>query len=215
MLAFLGDIHGNVGPLVKALDLLKTKPEVTALIQVGDFGFYPNTIERFRFLKSHIPIYAIDGNHEHFPMLVNKTEITEMVPNVFYVPRGTVMELDGRKIGFIGGAASVDKDIRLRQRMAWYPEEVVTEADIKKFDGVDQLDILVTHTPPQSIILRNFDQNNLLWFGLPPTWIDPSAVLLEKLWLRLCSPKLYAGHMHKSVIDGNVRILDIGELCYD
>lgn len=215
MLAFLGDIHGVPNALTWALDKVKKiNPEVTAIIQVGDFGFYPNTLQYFKHINPYIPVFAIDGNHEYYPLLEGITEVTEIVPNIFYVPRGTVMELDGRKIGFCGGASSVDRQIRLKRGLSWYPEEVVTRDDIAKFVGVEKVDILVTHTPPQSIIDKHFSKQNLLNFGLSESWIDPSAVLIEHLWNRFNRPELICGHMHRSIRDKNVTVLNINELCY-
>jgi hypothetical protein len=124
------------------------------------------------------------------------------------------MNLDGRRIGFLGGASSVDKRYRISRNLDWFPEENITREDIEKFDNVDLIDILITHCPPRRIISRNFNPNDLLFFGLPNTWEDPNSILVEQLWDRLGNPKLYSGHMHRSVIDGNARILDINELIF-
>ena len=139
------------------------------------------------------------------------TEVTEVAPNLFYVPRGTVMDVGGIKIGFLGGAASVDKMYRLRQNMHWSEDELITDEDIAKFDDVKSVDMLITHCPPQSVIQEHFDPRMLMYFGLTPQWRDPSADKVEALWERLGKPPLVCGHMHKSVTDGNVRILDINE----
>jgi Icc-related predicted phosphoesterase len=216
MLAFLGDIHGNIEALRWKLNFLKEKfPEVTALIQVGDFGWYRSRIEGFKSINPHIPVYWIDGNHEHFPIIRDLHEVTEVAPNIFYVPRGTVLELDGRKIGFMGGAASVDKEYRLRSGMSWFEDELITDADVAKMDGVDTVDIFVTHTPPQCTIDAHFDPMDLVrYFGLTLEWRDPSAQYVNNLWERFGKPTLICGHMHRSVVDqmGKVRILNIDEL---
>lgn len=213
MIAFVGDIHGNINALVKIIDHLKAQwPSISAIIQVGDFGLYPEKIAHLQRINPFVPIYAIDGNHEYFPLVTQWVKETEIAPNIFYMPRGTVKDIDGRKIGFLGGAASVDKQLRIQYKMGWYPEEVVTQKDISKFDGVDKLDILVTHCPPYQTIIRNFDQRNLLQYGLRPEWVDPSSVLVESLWMRLGRPKLVCGHMHRNVSDNNVLILDINQI---
>lgn len=213
-LAILGDIHGSIKALVHAYDVISKRNDVVAIIQVGDFGFYPKVVQQLQYIRPEIPIYAIKGNHEHHPMLEGLNGVTEMAPNIFYVPNGTVMELDGRKIGFLGGASSVDKKMRIDFRMDWFPEEVITIDDVKKFDDVDSVDILITHTPPHRTIIKHFDPLNLLYWGLPVGWVDPSAVFVEQVWGKLGSPKLFSGHMHKSVVDGNVTILDINEIKY-
>jgi predicted phosphodiesterase len=209
----VGDIHGDSRFLAQVADTIPERhPEVTAIIQVGDFGFYPGLIDDFQRVNSTVPIYAIDGNHEHFPMLTGITEVTEMFPNIFYVPRGTVLEIDGGRVAFCGGAASVDKDIRLRQKMSWFAEEQIQDSDIEKLDDVDSVDLLITHCPPQSVIQKNFDPRMLAMFGLPSSWRDPSADKIETLWERLGYPTLLCGHMHRSVQDRSCRILDINEV---
>lgn len=216
MIAFLGDLHGDFYILRKVLDRLKNDyPEVVALIQVGDFGFFPRKLPELLEVNAHIPVYAIDGNHENFNLLDGISSVQEFAKNVYYVPRGTILEIDGKRIGFCGGAASVDKETRIKYGYdAWFPQEEITDADIAKFDNVESLDVLVTHVPPQCTIQAHFDPSTLKWFGLPSSWRDPSADKIEVLWRRLGEPMLFCGHMHKSVVDqmGKVRILDINEL---
>lgn len=216
MLAFLGDIHGNIEALRFALNKLKLNhPQVKALIQVGDFGWYRSLIKGFKTVEPHIPVYWIDGNHEHFPLFKHLDTVTEVAPNIFYVPRGTVLELDGRRIAFCGGAASVDKEYRIRGGLSWFEDELITAADVAKFDGVENIDIFVTHTPPQVTIDAHFDPMDLVrYFGLTLEWRDPSAQYINDLWERFGKPTLICGHMHRSIRDqmGQVRILNIDEL---
>jgi len=86
MITFFGDVHGHWPIFV---DLLKKVPEDHVVIQVGDIGIWPpywDTIDLPR------KVYFIDGNHEYFPYLNGIIEVKEIRPNLFYVPRGTVME---------------------------------------------------------------------------------------------------------------------------
>jgi predicted phosphodiesterase len=217
-LLFLGDIHGDIDALFNANDLA-AQQDAIALIQVGDFGFTLQDLTeaaKRRRRSFDVPTYLIDGNHEHFPEVAQWSRQPGLVPlieNVFYVPRGTLVTINRLNIAFIGGACSVDKDIRLRQGMAWYPEEEVTDADIARLDNVSAVDLLVTHVPPQSIIEKHFSRDALVYmFGLQRSWTDPSALRIETLWQRLGKPPLICGHMHRSVIDGDVRILDINQV---
>lgn len=207
----LGDIHG-VTKVLEAVDrFASTDPKIVAGIQVGDLGWYEQTVPLFHSLNLKLPWYWIDGNHEDFSLFRKYEVVTEVAPNLFYVPRGTVMEVGGMKIGFLGGASSVDKQARLRLGWHWSADENITDEDIAKFDGVDSVDLLITHCPPQSIIQKHFDPMKLIYFGLSPLWRDPSADKVEALWERLGKPNLVCGHMHEPVTDGNVRILDINE----
>lgn len=219
MIAVLGDIHGSNNTLIHVLDEVKAfndnvlnESKITRVIQVGDFGWYPDRIKYFEHINPEIPVEFIDGNHEDFRLLEGITEVTEMVPNIFYVPRGTVKEVDGRIIGYCGGAASVDKAVRLKNNWSWFPEEEITADDVRKFDGVDHVDLLITHTAPQFVIEKRFDAMNLFMWGLPTSWRDPSSVFVEELWKKFNKPQLICGHMHKSVCEGNIRILNINEL---
>jgi hypothetical protein len=125
------------------------------------------------------------------------------------------MELDGRTIAFMGGAASIDKDYRLRQNMHWDENENITPDQVarllKNAEG-KQIDLFITHCPPNSVIEENFDNSNKLYFGVGLDWTDPNQQIIEDLWHKMGTPIIFSGHMHRSVVGLNYRILDIDEL---
>lgn len=223
MIGILGDVHGRFSRVADCAEQVKVQGGV-ALIQLGDFGIHRDMIAKMSRMQFAVPTYVIPGNHEDYRIIekYSTTELTEIVPNLFFVPRGYVMELDGRKIAFLGGAASVDKQWQIDREAAggyrtWFPEEVITEDEVARLDHVSrgEIDILVTHTPPQCTIDAHFPAEYLvMYFGLSPTWRDPSAQYVHDVWERLGKPMLYCGHMHRSLSDqgGHVRILDINEL---
>jgi hypothetical protein len=212
MLVFIGDLHGGFEWLPSILEHV---PRDATLIQVGDFGFWPYTYKLWdsiwEKLKFERPMYVIDGNHEYFPYFSGIRVPTEFWEGAIYVPRGTVLNIEGMKIGFMGGASSIDKVYR-QPGLSWFSAEVITDADLARMDGVDHVDLLVTHAPPNSIVQGFFTKSTLLYYGHPATWIDPSAVAIETLWRRLGLPPLICGHMHRSLVVGTCRILDINEL---
>lgn len=216
MLAVVGDIHGEFWRLQDIVRKIEQNKQITAIIQVGDFGYYPDRLRMLRQCQFNIPVYWIDGNHEDFELFVHFTEITEVHDNCFYVPRGTVMELDGKTVGFMGGAGSIDKFLRARYNAHWSPLENITDEQFARMNDVASVDVLITHTPPQSVIDKNFDQSPdaFAFFGAPPNWFDPNARLIESLWSRLNFPPMYCGHMHRRVSDRSCRILDICEVDY-
>lgn len=211
-IAFVGDIHANFYYLKK---IIKNLPEdVTTVIQTGDFGFYPHTRGYYEKspLRSEPKFYFIDGNHDHNLMLQECKEIREVWTNVHFVPRGTVLEIEGHKIGFLGGASSVDKAWR-QPGYDWFSSEIIRESEIKLFDAIDSLDVLVTHTWPQSMVSEHLNPQTLVeYFGLSKNWKDPSSMYIEQLWERLNKPLLICGHMHKSIQWQTVRALDINEV---
>jgi predicted phosphodiesterase len=208
MIAFIGDLHANYRKLQAILDEIAKRPQIVAVIQVGDWGWYTSVIPEFMMVKYPVPTYFVDGNHEDFIALPTGEGPQMIAPNCYYVPRGSVLTIDNRKIAFLGGAGSVDYQFNSR----WSPLENILPAEAARLDGVDNVDILVTHCPPQSVIQRHFDPHNLLWFGLPITWKDKNADVIEDVWAKLGYPFNISGHMHRSVIGEKYRILDIEEL---
>lgn len=211
----LGDIHAET-PLLYYLPDLKGADVV---IQVGDFGIYPGVLDQYPQMFTDLPykVYFIDGNHEDYNMLADIVESTNPEPdgtvkfmdNLYYVPRGTILDLGGRKFGFCGGAESVDYRMRVKGK-DWFPEERVIQEDIEPLLNAN-IDILITHCPPDSVITRNFPPAYQSW-DLPWGWVDKSAQMIETLWSSLGRPQLYCGHMHRSITDGTCRILDINEV---
>jgi predicted phosphodiesterase len=219
MIMLLGDIHGDIGVLKFAIADAVQKG-AKALIQVGDFGLMQHSgIDTgfYRVTKdSPIPIYFIEGNHDDCSRWLDIKEVSKVFPdgNLWYVPRGTVMEIDGRTIAFMGGAASIDKSYRLRQAMHWDPKEEVTREDIelliKNADG-KKVDMFITHCPPQTVIDEHFDPKFKLYFGVTIDWTDPSQGLIEEAWKALDYPYIYSGHMHRCVEGMTYCILDINQ----
>lgn len=218
MIYFLGDLHGRFEALQ---DLAEKIGPDDVVIQVGDFGFYPPQITGLRntIFPTGFPckLYAVDGNHEWFPFIAENVDgdnLWEFNPNMFYVPRGTVMEIQGKLIGFLGGACSVDVSWR-KPYGKWHKEEQITQEDfdklIKNVDG-RELDVLVTHAAPPELIIANFAPLNHDYWGLPHDWVDHSSNLVAEAIDKLNPKKFVCGHMHKSVVYNNMRILDINEV---
>jgi predicted phosphodiesterase len=198
MIAFIGDVHRAFDRLAGAVAELPAGVDVA--VQVGDLGLHSDDLGP---TGTGVPplahlVYYITGNHDHEPSYRGIARPTEIAPNLVFVPRGTVLELDGRRIAFLGGGSSViDRAVR-RDDVDWWPEEQVTMADIARFEGVGRVDFLVCHTPPDFIYH---------FFHLPP---DPSAVAVGQAWQILGRPPVICGHLHKPREVGCIRVL--GEL---
>jgi len=215
MIVFIGDLHGGFEWLP---NILKHVPRDATLIQVGDFGFWPGhpqnhwekTWPKLGFEK---PMYVIDGNHEHFPLFEGLMEPTEIWKGLRYVPRGNVLDLEGYKVGFMGGGASLDGIYR-RKKVDWFDEEQITDEQFERLNSADHVDILVTHVPPHSFTRNHFQHPSIAFpsWKLPSNWIDPSQVKVELLWLNFGKPTLICGHMHRSIFDHPIRLLNINEV---
>jgi len=142
-------------------------------------------------------IYWCDGNHEDHWDLKEKNEekaLLEIMPNVFYMKRGSVLELpDKRKVLFMGGAASIDKIGRIVGE-DWFPEEIISQKDIYALPDTN-IDIVISHTCPSEFHKAILKVKREHW-GWQEKIKDPSAYALSYV-LNKYKPKLwYFGHFH-------------------
>ena len=158
-----GDVHGSPAHLQHAATHA-LRNGITTILQVGDFWLYDD--ERLRIkvdrmlgnaAKQHghdpedLRVYFCDGNHENYNVLDPRAGgPVHLSRNVTYMPRGTTLELHGHKVGFLGGAASIDRDWRT-EGVSWWPEERMSHADIERALNMGALDVLVTHEAPTPV----------------------------------------------------------------
>ena len=209
----VGDLHGEFQAL-EALALTAAPDDI--IIQVGDFGIWPYTQARWQLSRD---VYFVDGNHDHIPSLpLHALAPVEVWPHAWYVPRGVVLNLLGRRVLFCGGSKSLDRAWRPKNstQHGWFEEEQLTMNDVaraREHVGAEVIDLMITHAPPDSVIRHNFSEEGLRFFGHnPKQWVDESARLVEELWLTIGKPPLVCGHMHRSVADNGCTILDINEV---
>ena len=220
MICILGDIHGDVrslrGSIAEAEEL-----GAVALIQIGDFGLMRHSGNDTGFHRvckeAKLPIYFIDGNHDDCTRWTTLSEVTRVWDdaNLFYIPRGTVMDIDNRTIAFMGGAASIDKDYRLRNGWHWDEKENISPYEVLRMmdNAKDKhIDMFITHCPPNSVINEHFDAKGKLQFGVGLDWHDHNQDIIENIWHAIGTPMVYSGHMHRKVEGMTYRILDIDEL---
>lgn len=181
-----GDIHGNFNHLNTFMN--KHMVDTDIILQCGDFGYWPK--EKFYKLQplknKNIKIFWCDGNHEDHNEIKRIDESGEIHPNVYYMKRGSVLVLpDGRKVLFIGGGLSIDKQYRV-EGFDWFPEETITESDLINLPD-DDIDIVISHTAPAEF---NCIDRHLEWM------YDRSRDALSYV-LKKYRPKLwYFAHMH-------------------
>ncbi len=215
-LYLVGDIHGDWDFLFKKLDHL----EITNcyLLHVGDGGegFLPEPKQERQFehhnqcfKKRNIQYLSIRGNHSNPSYFQGQIKYS----NFELLPDYTYREFNGEKYLFIGGAISIDRQIRIPDRTWWENEKFVFKPELVK-----KVDVLVTHSGP------SWNGNNTK-DGIQ-SWCDTDHTLWEECFeerqdhdklIELCSPrKHYCGHFHQSSsiqVNGCVsRILDMVEI---
>jgi len=222
MILILSDIHGDYKTLQRAIDNAN-EVGAAALIQIGDFGLFRgfgmNNEEQFKNVvhTSNCPVYFIDGNHDDCTRWTTYTEVSQVYPELplYYVPRGTVMDIDNRTVAFMGGAASIDKNIRLQEGWHWDEKENISPYEVLRMmdNAKDKhIDLFITHCPPHSVIEEHFDPRTKLQFDVGLDWHDHNQDIIENIWHAIGTPMIYSGHMHRKVEGMTYRILNINEL---
>jgi len=194
----IGDIHGDFGG-PSGLNSFITKKQPKLILACGDFGYWPRWKEKSKNAKypkerkivkaGDTEIRFCDGNHEDHWSLRNLKD-NEVYPNVFYQKRGSVYTLeDGRNVLFMGGAQSIDKIYRT-EGLDWFREEEISYADMENLpDPNTKIDIVISHTCPESIESQLFNGYNL-------SVDDWSRKALEHI-RQIYKPDLwYFGHFH-------------------
>jgi len=197
----LGDVHGNWGFLKQVVQLAyKNHRDITHIVQVGDFaygwpGTQPFAFGRRYFTKEDrddlnaLPKYWLDGNHENFDQLEKDGGAWQ--PYWTYMPRGSVLEVEGKRLLFFGGASSVDRNQRTTG-LSWWPQEAITYGQIQEtLERVDgPIDAAFTHDHPSIVPFKN-DQKE---YG--PGKGDRD--MLRALWQEYRPPFWFYGHHHES-----------------
>lgn len=204
---FVGDLHADPF-LWKNTQQLVEHFEVDAFVIVGDFGWWNDRNPGAREFENEtgIPCYWIDGNHENFDHLYefwdyHLLEPQETSEDIYWCPRGTILQLGRFTAMMFGGGTSVDKEYRV-PRNSWWEQEKINQGEIDRAlenwedttDTFIQNRLLVTHECPALV------------YNCTPELINETKVhnidsahdrmLLDKLMLGVRPFLHFHGHWH-------------------
>lgn len=166
-LAVCGDWHANVGWMEFALNHIATQ-NIELVVHVGDLGFFPNwdnvpdgflTPMNDLLAENGLQMVFIDGNHDDHSVLKTQSQDYEKLGSplpswnrITYMPRGSLLEFpeasrDWRRWLMVGGAASIDRDMRT-PGLDWWLDEALTDTDVERASAWEGINVLVAHDCP-------------------------------------------------------------------
>lgn len=203
--AVCGDVHGNVGwlrMLAKAVTALA--PDVTTLLQLGDWWMQPEDLDD-AFAASNIKqIYVTLGNHEPWneitPLLdAYPTAAVRVSDITWLLPRPGRLRIGDRTVLSLGGASSVDKAWR-QPEVSWWPDEEITQEHVAAAIASGPADLMLTHEGPARTPVRAVQEilrTNPM--GFPDDALAASATSrarVAEVWDAARPELLLHGHMH-------------------
>lgn len=159
----LGDTHGDTKSYLRAVNAANAFG-VQTIFQLGDCGMFPdaypmetqdhcdqvNELSR----QYNIQNYWIRGNHDDPNMWENIVKAFPtrnekggyMRSNIILMPRVKYFKMFGMQFLEVGGAVSIDRNIR-KEGYDWWPNEIITSEDMEKATLWKQrkVDVLLTH----------------------------------------------------------------------
>lgn len=208
MIYITGDTHGNID--FEKLDRYFSNRYVTTkdyLIILGDVGIVWSEKDCFiyEYTRLGLTVLFIDGNHENFELL-NKFPIVEyrgakchyIANNIYHIMRGEIITINKKTFFCMGGATSIDKEMRTN-RVSWWTEESITNDDINraltnlKKVGF-KVDYVLSHCAPSSVVKKMFGYET-----------DCNTDILEKFKEQIEFNKWFFGHYHENKRYGKYR----------
>lgn len=203
--AVCGDWHGNVGwvgTLARVLSALA--PDVTTILQLGDWWIDPVVVDGVLADTNIERIYVTLGNHEPWhtitPLLdVHPGSAVRVSGLTWLLPRPARLTIGGRSVVSLGGAASVDRLWRINGA-GWWPEESITDEDVAAAIAGGPADLMLTHESPARTpvkAVREVLRSNPM--GFPDETLAESAQSRERVaqvWDAVRPELLMHGHMH-------------------
>ena len=155
----VGDTHANTAWLTRTVIPAAQREHSDLILQLGDFGWWPGQPAGDAFIeaarRSPVPLWWIDGNHEHHDDLAQRRQAAglegrdplHLGGNLTYLPRGARIDLDDVHALGCGGAHSIDRQLRNPGR-SWFEAERITDTDIAECAVGGHADILFSHDAP-------------------------------------------------------------------
>lgn len=220
--AVCGDWHGNAGwlqTLARVLPVLA--PDVTTILQLGDWWMDPAVTDEIFAVTNIDRIYVTLGNHEPWDQLTpvldaNAGSAVRISELTWILSRPARLTIGGRSVLSLGGAASVDRLWRI-DGAGWWQEEAISDSQVVAAIAGGPADLMLTHESPARTpvkAVREVLRTNPM--GFPGETLAESAQSRERVrqvWDAARPELLMHGHMHVAgggTTDDGRRVASLG-----
>jgi predicted phosphodiesterase len=214
----VGDIHGRFHRVEAWMDVLEAargRP-VDLVLAVGDVEAFRRPDDHRRKAAKRAmpaefaeyadgtrrmkrPLYFIAGNNEDFEALHHAPEGFELAPNVHYLGRAGVRQLQGLRIGYLSGIHAprfFDQPLRRPISLDTSKQAGYFRApEVERVSGLRDLDLFLVHEWPRGIVQRARDEKLGTERPLPSYWIGNP--ITRRLVDTIRPRWVLCGHSHK------------------
>ena len=196
-------------------------PKGSTLIILGDAGINYFLNEEDKELKEYlnslgITFLCVQGNHEERPeniptykekiMYGGKVFIEDDYPNLIFLKNGEVYIINNKKVLVIGGAYSIDKNIRLTYGWHWFKDEQLSKSEmnmiLEKYQGT-HVDVILSHTSP-----KKYEPVEVFLSGINQNTVDKTMEeFLDTVEETIKYDKWYCGHYHTEKIVDKIEFM--------
>lgn len=222
MIYITGDTHGDFSRFEDFCRENNTSKDDIMII-LGDAGlnFWEDLRDNRRKQYAagfEITFFCIHGNHEQRPFAISSYKMKEFhggmvwyeeeYPDILFAKDGEIYNFDGYECIVIGGAYSVDKNMRLLYGYPWFANEqpspeikAYVESQLAKRDY--KIDVVLSHTCP-----LDYQPIEVFLSGIDQSKVDSSTEeWLNEIEHELDYKKWYCGHYHTSKRLYNVQMM--------
>lgn len=188
--------------LARALPYLA--PDVTTILQLGDWWMPPTEVDEAFAETNTTAIYVTNGNHEPWDKITplldqHPGEAVRVSDITWLLPRPARLTIGGRSVLSLGGASSVDRVSR-QEGLTWWPDEAITDEHVAAGIAGGPADLMLTHESPANTPVRPVQKllrTNPHWFTKAALEASvASRARVSQVWDAVRPELLIHGHMH-------------------
>lgn len=218
-----GDWHAEVPWIQRAIPAMGRTSDATTILHVGDLWPSDELVETIDYWCERAGITHLvltGGNHEPWSELEallaeapgHAVRVSEVV---WLLPRPARLTVGGRRVLSVGGATSVDREMRIPGRN-WWDYEETTDEQVEQAIAWGDTDLLITHESPETVTpaVRHILEKPAPW--IPQSALRDSAAgrarierVMQATHPRLAVHGHYHVHDYRAMADG-AQILSLG-----